>query len=174
MQTAAQAMNNPAFAMGTMQMITGSIAQEMLTTRKVIAAIPQDRCAYRPDPKAKTAIELAWHIVTGEVGMLDCIADMKFTMEDRYPTVPGTVDEILAWYDENGKRALARVQAMSQEQLATPVDFFGVLNLPVFCYLSVVNNHTVHHRGQLSTYLRPMGGKVPSIYGGSADEPFEG
>jgi uncharacterized damage-inducible protein DinB len=43
----------------------------------------------------------------------------------------------------------------------------------VFTYLILVNNHSIHHRGQLATYLRPMGSMVPSIYGGSADEPWE-
>jgi uncharacterized damage-inducible protein DinB len=63
---------------------------------------------------------------------------------------------------------------MTAEQLLTPVPFFGVMSLPVFQYLIMVNNHSTHHRGQLSTYLRPMRSKVPSIYGGSADEPFTG
>lgn len=174
MDTAVQAMNTPAFAAGVTQISLSGLAMESQITRKVIAAIPQDKSGYRPDPMAKSALELAWHIVTGEVGLLDGIADMKFSMEDRYAAVPATIAEILAWYDENSKRALARVQAMTPEQLLTPVDFFGVLNLPVFHYVRIVNNHTVHHRGQLSTYLRPMGSKVPSIYGGSADEPFKG
>jgi uncharacterized damage-inducible protein DinB len=61
---------------------------------------------------------------------------------------------------------------MTAEQLATPVDFLGVFNLPAVFYLGFVNNHSIHHRGQLAAYLRPMGSKVPSIYGGSADEPM--
>jgi uncharacterized damage-inducible protein DinB len=47
-----------------------------------------------------------------------------------------------------------------------------MMTLPAYVYLSFVQNHSVHHRGQLSAYLRPMGGKVPSIYGPSADEGF--
>jgi uncharacterized damage-inducible protein DinB len=174
MDTAVQAMNTPAFAAGFTQMSLSGLAMESQITRKVIAAVPQDKCGYRPDPKAKSALELAWHIATGEVGLLDSIADMKFAMENRYATVPATIAEILAWYDENSRRAMARVQAMAAEQLLTPVDFYGMLNLPVFNYLAIVNSHSIHHRGQLSTYLRPMGSKVPSIYGGSADEPFKG
>ena len=54
----------------------------------------------------------------------------------------------------------------------TPVGFFGVFNLPAVFYLGFLNNHSIHHRGELATYLRPMGSKVPSIYGGSFDEPF--
>lgn len=174
MDTAVQTTNTPAFAAGFTQMSLSGLAMESQITRKVIAAIPQDKSGYRPDPLAKSALELAWHIVTGEVGLLGGIADLKFSMEDRYSAVPATVAEILAWYDENGRRAIARVQAMTAEQLLTPVDFFGMLNLPVFNYLAIVSSHSIHHRGQLSTYLRPMGSKVPGIYGGSADEPFKG
>ena len=63
---------------------------------------------------------------------------------------------------------------MTPQQLATPVNFLGLFNFPAYVYLGLVNNHSIHHRGQLSTYLRPMGSKVPSIYGGSADEPMTG
>ena len=78
----------------------------------------------------------------------------------------------MAWYDENIKRGVARMAAMTAEQLMTPVEFFGVFNLPAVLYLGFLNNHSIHHRGELATYLRPMGSKVPSIYGGSYDEPF--
>ena len=79
----------------------------------------------------------------------------------------------MQWYDENMKRGLTRVAAYdSAEQLLTPVEFFGVFNLPAVAYLGFLNNHSIHHRGELATYLRPMGSKVPSIYGGSYDEPF--
>jgi len=63
---------------------------------------------------------------------------------------------------------------MPPEQLANPVDFAGVFKMPAVFYLGFVNNHCVHHRGQLAGFLRPMGSKVPSIYGGSADEPWNG
>jgi uncharacterized damage-inducible protein DinB len=49
---------------------------------------------------------------------------------------------------------------------------FGMFNLPAVMYLQFMLNHSIHHRGQLSAYLRPMGAKVPSIYGGSFDEPM--
>jgi uncharacterized damage-inducible protein DinB len=58
--------------------------------------------------------------------------------------------------------------------MAKEVDFFGVVKMPAAALLSVAMNHGVHHRGQLAAYLRPMGSKVPSIYGGSADEPMTG
>ena len=86
---------------------------------------------------------------------------------------PKNVAELVAWYDSNFKRGVERVRALTPEQLMTPIDFFGVFNFPAVFYLSFLNNHCIHHRGALATYLRPMGAKVPSIYGGSYDEPFQ-
>jgi len=51
---------------------------------------------------------------------------------------------------------------MSAEQLLTPIEFFGVFNLPAVLYLGFLNNHSIHHRGELATYLRPMGSKAVS------------
>lgn len=162
----------PEFARGYCAMMLDGIQREAEITKKVIAAIPDDRSDYRPDPNARTAKELAWHIANTDVQFLDGIADMKFTMESP-ETKPQTSAEVVAWYDENMKRALARVAAMSAEQLMTPVSFVGIFNYPAVVYLSFLNNHSIHHRGELATYLRPMGSKVPSIYGGSYDEPFQ-
>jgi uncharacterized damage-inducible protein DinB len=67
---------------------------------------------------------------------------------------------------------MARAKAVSPADAAKIVDFFG-MQFPNVVYLNFMLKHSIHHRGQLSTYLRPMGAKVPSIYGGSADEPFE-
>jgi uncharacterized damage-inducible protein DinB len=141
---------------------------------KVLAAIPDAQRDYRPDPKARSAWELAWHLASCDVQMADEIADHKFQMEPRFKQEPKNVKELVDWYDKNLNRAMSRVRAMTPEQLTTPVDFLGAFNFPAVLYLSFVNNHSIHHRGQLSVYLRPMGSKVPSIYGGSADEPWTG
>ena len=58
---------------------------------------------------------------------------------------------------------------MSGEQLSKVIDLFGIVQAPGVNFLAMVAKHSVHHRGQLSTYLRAMGGKVPGIYGPSAD-----
>ena len=161
----------PEFALGYRAMMLDGIVREAEITKKVIAAIPDAKSEYRPDPNARTAKELAWHIANSDIQFLDGIADMKFNMETAEHK-PQTSAEVVAWYDENIKRGVARVAAMSADQLMTPVEFFGVFNFPAVFYLSFLNNHSIHHRGELATYLRPMGAKVPSIYGGSFDEPF--
>ena len=161
----------PEFAAGMCAMMLDGIAREVEITKRVIGAVPDAKSEYRPDPNARTAKELAWHIANTDVQFLDGIADLQFKMESPEHK-PRTSAEVVAWYDENMKRGIARVQAMTAEQLTTPVEFFGVFNLPAVAYLGFLNNHSIHHRGELATYLRPMGAKVPSIYGGSYDEPF--
>lgn len=164
----------PEFAAGLRDTMLQGLARESETTGKVLAAVLDGKRDYRPDPKSRTAWELAWHLAATDVQMLDEIADQKFAMEPRFKQEPKNVAELVKWYSENFKRAMGRVQAMTPAQLMQPVDFYGVFNQPVVFYIGFVNNHGIHHRGQLAAYLRPMGSKVPAIYGGSADEPWQG
>jgi uncharacterized damage-inducible protein DinB len=173
MSTPSQA-PTPEFAVAYCHMMLDGFTQEVETTKRVLAAVPDSRSDYRPDPNARTAWELAWHLANTDVQFLDGIADLKFTMATpEAADKPKTVAEIVEWYDRNFKRAADRVRAMSPQQLLTPIDFYGVFNFPAALYLGFLNNHSIHHRGELATYLRPMGSKVPSIYGGSYDEPFQ-
>jgi uncharacterized damage-inducible protein DinB len=163
----------PEFALGLRDMMLQGILQEAATTKKVITAVPDARSDYRPDPKARTAKELSWHLASVDVQFLEEIADGKFNMEPRYKDAPKTSAELADWYTKNMARAAERVRAMTAQQLSTQVDFYGAFNLPAVMYLGFLNNHSIHHRGELVTYLRPMGSKVPSIYGGSADEEWK-
>jgi len=163
---------SPEFALGYRAMMLDGITREAEITKKVIAAVPDAASSYKPDPKARTAKELAWHLANTDVQFLDGIAGLNFKMESPEHK-PETSAEVVAWYDDNIKRGVASIAAMTPEQLLTPIPFFGVFNLPAVLYLGFMSSHSIHHRGELSTYLRPMGSKVPSIYGGSYDEPFQ-
>jgi uncharacterized damage-inducible protein DinB len=162
----------PEFALGFRAVMLDGITRELEITKKVLSAIPDSKATYRHDPNGRSAWELAWHLANTDVQFLDGIADMDFKMQTPADK-PKTVAELVDWYDTNLKRAADRVQALSAEQLLTPVNFMGAFNFPVVFYLGFMNNHCIHHRGALATYLRPMGSKVPSIYGGSYDEPFQ-
>jgi len=164
----------PEEAQFLMQILLPQIEQEWTITRKVLAAVPETNPDYRPDPKARTALEIAWHIVSSEIWFLEGLIHGEFKMEEaEQPDTVKKVSDAITWYESKAPGVLASLRALPAEKLAAPIDFFGVLNLPAVSYLSFLVSHTVHHRGQLSVYLRPMGGTVPSIYGGSADEPFE-
>ena len=161
------------FVLGYRAMMMDGFDREVEITKRVLGAIPEGKKDYRPEPHARTAWELAWHIANTDNQFLDGIADLKFTMGNPAEAdKPKTVAELVDWYGKNMKRGTDRVRAMSAEQLLTPIQFF-TFNLPAAFYLGFLNNHSIHHRGELATYLRPMGSKVPSIYGGSFDEPLQ-
>jgi uncharacterized damage-inducible protein DinB len=163
----------PEFALGYRAMMLDGVARELEITKRVIAAIPEAKRDYRPDPHARTAWELAWHLANTDVQFLVSIADLQFATPLRSaPDKPETVATLVDWYDKNVKRGAEAVPALSAEQLLTPVQFF-MFNFPAVFYLGFLNNHSIHHRGELATYLRPMGSKVPAIYGGSFDEPMQ-
>jgi uncharacterized damage-inducible protein DinB len=163
----------PEFVLGYRAMMLDGLSRELEITKRVLAAVPDGKRDYRPDPHARTAWELAWHIANTDVQFLDGIADLKFSMATPAEAdKPKTVAELVDWYDRNMKRSMDRVRAMSPAQVLTPVQFF-TFTFPAAFYLGFLNNHSIHHRGELATYLRPMGSKVPSIYGGSYDEPFQ-
>lgn len=167
--SAPQSALTPDFIFAYRELILSTIVAESKTTRKVIAAVPEVSKDYRPDRLSRTARELAWHIVYEDVTFLNKIADMKIDMIDS-PPPPATLAEVLHWHETNFPPALQRVRELTPQQLVTPVPFFGFMTEPLFKYLIIVNNHSIHHRGQLAAYIRPSGGKVPSIYGPSADE----
>jgi uncharacterized damage-inducible protein DinB len=162
------------FAIGFRDMFLEEYTRkEMVTTKSVIDAVPEARKEYKPDPKARSAGELAWHLANSEVWFLSGIADGKFGASTE-KDAPKTVAEISQWYEKNAKKEVERVRKLTPQQLATPIDFFGVFQLPAYAYLLFQTKHSCHHRGQLASYLRPMGGKCPDIYGGSADFPWQG
>jgi uncharacterized damage-inducible protein DinB len=164
---------NQDFVVAYRDMMLEGLPREVDKTKKVLAAVPEDKREYRPDPHARSAWELAWHLAESDVHFLESIADLKFNRGTAREDKPANVGELVDWYDRHISRAADRIRAMSPEQLMTPVEFFGVFNLPAAFYLQFQNNHSIHHRGELATYLRPMGSKVPQIYGGSYDEPFQ-
>jgi uncharacterized damage-inducible protein DinB len=149
-----------------------TIQTEFEITKKVIRAIPDDRKGYKPDAKSMSAHELAWHLATAEMFFLDGVINGSFQGGEP-PDAPPTVEEILAWYETNHHDRMTKLQNLPGDKVVQSLPFFGVMELPAVFFLNLMNLHTSHHRGQLSTYLRPMGAKVPSIYGGSADEPFQ-
>lgn len=147
------------------------VHNEHKTTRRVLEAVPGDKCGYKPDPHSKTALELAAHIATSECFFMNGVAKGKF--EFAGPPALETPAAVLAWYDDNFPKASAAFATTSADDLVKTIDFRGVFNFPAIVYAGLMLNHSIHHRGQLSAYLRAMGSKVPKIYGGSYDEPIQ-
>jgi uncharacterized damage-inducible protein DinB len=161
---------SPEQAVFLLHMMLPTLKNESATTKKVIEAIPLDAGDYRPEPAARSALELAWHIAAAEHRFLGGVAagEFDFTPNHRSESVRTSAD-IAKWYEESFAKNVARIEAMNGTELAREVDFRGLFKVPAVTFLTISNNHSIHHRGQLSVYLRPMGGKVPAIYGESYD-----
>jgi uncharacterized damage-inducible protein DinB len=145
---------------------------ELPITAKVIAAIPEGKMSYKADEKARTSGEIAWHMAVSDKLFLEGILAGEFNFEEGPMPAASSGKPIADWYTETIPSLMAKVKAMDGASLAKTINFFGVFNLPAAAYLNFMLAHTIHHRGQLAAGLRSMGGKVPSIYGGSFDEPF--
>lgn len=163
---------NPEHAKIVAGFLLNGIQMELGYTKNVLAAIPNENHEYRPDPKSKTAMELALHIAAVDVWFMKGILAGAFNGADM-PAIEGvsTGAELAAWYEKHTAAAMPALLELSGEDYAKIVPFYH-MQMPNVAYVSFLNNHMIHHRGQLTTYLRAMGGKCPSIYGGSADEPM--
>ncbi|MDP6582008.1 MAG: DinB family protein [Vicinamibacterales bacterium] len=148
-------------------------AQEMQTTQRVLEAVPADRLDYQPDSKSKTGLDLVRHITLEDEWILACIANGAFTAPPDGSDACGIMNptDAVALYKVNVGAALDRVRGLSGEQLVEVLDLLGLMQASRVNFLAMAVKHSVHHRGQLSTYLRAMGGTVPGIYGPSADTP---
>jgi uncharacterized damage-inducible protein DinB len=152
-----------------------SLRKESGTTLRVIRAVPATQSNYRPHPNSRSALELVWHTASADVWFLDGFLAGKFEMDDdTMPADFATPEDIALWYEETLNPKLDEILKLPPAFWAAPLPFFGIFNYPAVLYLQFMLSHTIHHRGQLTVYLRPMGAKVPNIYGGSFDEPMEG
>jgi uncharacterized damage-inducible protein DinB len=147
--------------------------KEAAATRAVISRIPEGS-DYRPDAKSRPAREIAWQIVRGEIVLGEGLEKGALEWADVPP--PATMKEVLDTYDRRHDALTQGLKALTPAQWERKVPFLyqgqevmsdtGYGNAWGFLF------DIIHHRGQLSTYLRPMGAKVPQIYGPSADEPM--
>jgi uncharacterized damage-inducible protein DinB len=147
-----------------------ALKNEHRITKSIIEAIPPDKGDYRPDGISKSALNLAWHIASTEVRFMEAVLAGEFDLSPRpLPDSIKNSENLTGWYTHNFESHFEKLTKLSNEQLLKIVDFRGLFQLPAVMYLGFVLHHSVHHRGQLSMYLRPMGAKVPAMYGESYD-----
>jgi uncharacterized damage-inducible protein DinB len=146
---------------------------EFPATCQVLAAVNNGNQDYKPDPKSRTAMELATHLATADIWFAESIVNGAFEWNpEKAKEVEGqfrNVNEIVDYYKKSFPEKLAALRALPAGAFAETIDFFGVMKKSRAQWVGFANNHSVHHRGQLATYLRAMGSKVPNIYGPSAD-----
>ena len=162
--------------MSIAQSLLPEFDQEMANTRKMLERVPDDKYSYKPDPKSMTMGRLAthvaempsWGVFTMQMDSLDLKGDFpRFT--------PTNGRELLAGFDKNIADARAAIAAASDEDFMKPWSLkmgdHVIFTMPrVAVIRSMVMNHIIHHRAQLSVYLRLNGVAVPGMYGPSADE----
>jgi len=146
---------------------------EFPATCQVLAAVNNDNRNYKPDPKSRTAWELATHLATADIWFIDSILNGAFEWnpdaakqaESQFKSVA----DVVAFYQKTFPEKLKALRAMPAEKLTPTISFFGAMKMTRAQFVGFANNHSIHHRGQLAAYLRAMGSKVPNIYGPSAD-----
>ena len=154
-----------------------SFAREHATTLKVLRAFPAEQGEFRPHPRSKNARELAWTLV-GEQGLLSrAIQDqLDLSRMGAPPKAPEDFRAIVDQFEQASAAVVDLIKKTSDSVLNGTVKFFTgpgkIADWPKMQIAWFMLSDQIHHRGQMTVYLRMAGGKVPSIYGPSADEPW--
>jgi uncharacterized damage-inducible protein DinB len=155
------------------EMVVTMWESEIPVTASVIAAVKDENRTYKPDPKSRSAWDLAVHLATADVWLLDSIVKGAFIWdEDRVKQTESrfrSINDIVEFYRKALPETISAFRALPAERMLDTLDFFGVMKMSRAQLVLFANNHSVHHRGQLASYLRAMGSRVPTIYGPSAD-----
>ncbi len=148
----------------------GNLKTESRTTKKILEAVPPDKLDYKPDTASRSAIELTRHIAAADNRFVETVINgVLDTNPAMIPENVKTPAEIASWYEERYAKNFEALGKVSGEQLVKIVDFRGMFQRPLVKFAIFGLHHTIHHRGQLASYLRCMGAKVPAIYGESYD-----
>lgn len=150
---------------------TSHLRHETGTTLRVLAAIPEEGLDAKPHEKAMSLRQLGHHVVEADRLLFGAICRGTFAgaFDDARPE-PATAEALVAAYRDDVLPLVDAFAALAPERLRADVEFFGA-TAPLVEHVPFALHHSIHHRGQLSTYLRWLGARVPSIYGPTADEP---
>lgn len=162
--------------MSTLQFCIARRKAELPAFVRVLKAVPQAGSEHRADPKARSAAEIAWLLAVEEAALISLLD--KGTVEWAESKPPAEVAQSVAAFERDAASVNERLARLDESAWQNKVKFVmgpgavweETLENMVWGFLF----DAVHHRGQLSTYLRPMGSKVPSIYGPSADDAGNG
>ncbi len=146
---------------------------EMPTFVRVLQAVPAGRLDYRPHPKSRTAPELAWLLSSSEGALVKLLDTGLVEWKETPP--PARFEDVVSAFERNAAAVDERLERLNQAGWEKKGRFVMEGTPPwedtVGQFVWGFFFDSIHHRGQLTTYLRPMGGKVPSIYGPSGDDP---
>jgi len=145
-------------------------------TRKLLHAYPADQASLRPHERSNDALMLLKTFVIEEKLMLRALRNEQVMGSGGFPAVPDDWNELLALFDEQHGEMTELLGRLQHEKELNAVKWFTgpkqTADFPALEFLWFILHDQIHHRGQFSIYLRMAGGKVPAIYGPSADEPW--
>ena len=152
--------------------------REVATTARVLKALPAEHAELKPAPLCKSARELAWTMASEQgMSVVALTKGFDWSKPMAMPKAPETIGNVITAFEQGAQHVMDLVRDMPDEQLEnSTVQFFAgpgkLADYPKIEFLWFLLSDQIHHRGQFSIYLRMAGGKVPSIYGPTADEPW--
>jgi uncharacterized damage-inducible protein DinB len=157
------------------QQFLDAFTREHQTTLKVIRALPADQGHFQPHPRSQNAKALIWTFAIEQALTVNALKG-TLKMPPTFPPVPETLAEAIAAFERAAAETIDTVKRSSDAHFDATSPFMGgpgkFVDFPNVDLVWLMLNDQIHHRGQLSVYVRMAGGKVPSIYGPSADEPW--
>jgi uncharacterized damage-inducible protein DinB len=158
------------------QQFLDTFVREHETTVKLLRAFPASQADFKPAERSSTARHLAWTFVMEQGLMLGAITGTLKIGGSKFPPAPESYDAIVQKFESDFEKVRSLLEATTDETLSETVQFFTgpkqLGDVPKMQVLWFALCDQIHHRGQLSVYVRMNGGKVPSIYGPSGDEPW--
>jgi len=164
--------------MSMCQALLREFDNEASTTRRVLERVPEEKLSWKPHPKSMSLGVLALHVASSPGVIIGWCAEDETQFKGEPPPKPSSTAEILAAHDASVKKVKETLAQIGDEGMqrmwSAKVGGQTLMTMPKSALTrAIVMNHWVHHRGQLSVYLRLLDVPVPSIYGPSADEnPF--
>ena len=158
--------------MSTLAFFQGLLAQERGLFLKVVKAVLEDGLEHRPDPKARCSRELIEHLIGHNLDLAELIDDGVIHHRNQVPFE--SIDDAVRQLDDSFAVVLEKLGTIDDDAWLEPAKFLVgdhvIMEAPRQQLAWMMLLDSVHHRGQLSTHLRPMGSTVPAMYGPSADE----
>lgn len=158
--------------MSTRTFFQGLLAQERALFLRVAEAVLEDGLEHRPDPKARCSRELIEHLIGHNLDLIELVDDGVIHHRNQVPFQ--SIDDAVEQLDNSFAMVIEKLGAIDDDAWLEPAKFVVgdrvIMEAPREQLAWMMLLDSVHHRGQLTTHLRPMGSKVPALYGPSADE----
>ncbi|MBS1789898.1 MAG: DinB family protein [Acidobacteria bacterium] len=140
------------------------IEEAHLVTLRVLSSIPEAQSDYRPTKGSRSAREMACHIINTELILINGIVSGSFSRSVcDLPDPQMDLREMIAHYDDRFVEGIEAIRKITVKKLTSYLSFYGVFRHPAVVFLTFLHDHTVHHRGRLSDYVREMGSKVSML-----------